>query len=203
MNSQNKMPGIAALALALLFPIYWGSALYWSSFSGDVFEFLKTDMQTFTAYDVLFLVIGVLEIYVYLSLAKALKEQLNSSSISLFLMIMAFTSALFHATVFIDVWLSLVSISASAVEDIVSISLFVSVAALVISTLAALICSILLLMKHSFINGTLKVFSILLLIVSFFQITVLFSAVNLLLFPCTLILLAMYFFKDPESLEVI
>lgn len=205
MNSNFAKPAIAALALAVLFPIYWLSAFYWGSDTTDIFSFLKTDMTTFSRLDILFLIIGVLEVYVYFSLATSLKDRINSKSLEIILMIMVASSAMFHATVIIDIILQLLngSMSSAAIDMTISVGLIVSIGALFVLSLSTLICSIMLITKHHKIASTLKVFSILLLIVSFLQLSVLFSVFNLFMFPCTLVLLAMYFFKDPDSLEVL
>jgi hypothetical protein len=205
MNKQNKISGIAAILLAVLFPIYWSSIFFVDSFNGDALSFIKADMMSFSGYDLLFIVIGTLEVFIYLRLAQTLKEQTNLNSARLLLMVMVFATALFHGTVLFDVWLHFASasMSAAAIDNMTSVGLFIAVLALAVATIAALVCSVLLLINREQVTSLLKVFGIFLLIVSLFQITVLFSVINILLFPCTLILLAMYFFKDPEALEVI
>lgn len=205
MNNQYLKPAIATLLLAILFPIYWSSTIYLATFEDDIFKFIQDDMTTLTGNDLIFIIIGCLEVYVYLSLAQLLKSRLQSNSASILLIIMAFASGLYHATIFFDVFFSMTGggLSNDAIEKVVSVGLFISVAALVVLTLAKLICSIVLLVNHRQIASLLKVFAVLLLLVSIFQLTFIFFSFNLLLFPCTLVLLAIYFMKEPESLEVI
>ena len=205
MNSQNTLPAVAALALAFLFPIYWGIALYSGNIEGDFSAYFKHDMQAFTPIDMLFVIIGLLEMYIYFSLAKSLQEQLNTKTLYILLMIMVATCGLFHATVLVDVWFSLfgTGMSIISIENVIAATQYIAVIALGLATILTFVCSIVMLSKFAQLPSMLKVLSVLLLVLSVFQMTVILSAFNLLLFPCILILLSVYFFKDPETLEVI
>lgn len=205
MNSQYMKPAIATLMLALLFPIYWSTAFYSASFDNDIFAFIKADMMTLSFSDLMFVIMGALEVYVYLSLSKALKVQLNSRFASILLIVMAIASGLFHGTVLFDVALSMTSgvLPSSSTDYIVATGLFLGVAALVLLAFATFTCSIVILINHQQIGSMLKVFAVLLLVVSVLQITVIFSAFNLLLFPFTLAMLAVYFAKEPDTLEIV
>ncbi len=205
MNNQYIKPAIATLLLAIVFPIYWSSAFYSASFNNDIFAFIKADMMTLGFSDLMFVIIGALEVYVYLSLSKALKVQLNSRFASILLIVMAIASALFHGTVIFDVALAMTSdaLPSSSIDSIVAVGLFSGIAALVLLAFSTFICSIVILINHQQISSMLKVFSVLLLVVSILQITVIFSAFNLLLFPFTLAMLAVYFVKEPDTLEIV
>ncbi|GAB3004766.1 hypothetical protein [Psychrosphaera aestuarii] len=205
MNSQYMKPAIATLMLALIFPIYWSTAFYSASFNNDIFAFIKADMMTLSLTDLMFVTMGALEVYVYLSLAKALKSQLTSRFAPILLVVMAIASGLFHGTVLFDITLSMTNgvFSNSLTDNIVATGLFLGVCALVLLAFATFICSIVILVNHQQISSMLKVFAALLLVVSVLQVTVIFSAFNLLLFPFTLALLALYFVKEPDTLEVV
>ncbi|GAA0299492.1 hypothetical protein GCM10009128_18060 [Psychrosphaera haliotis] len=205
MNNQYIKPAIATLLLAIVFPIYWSSAFYSASFNNDIFAFIKADMMTLGFSDLMFVIMGALEVYVYLSLSKALKVQLNSRFASILLIVMAIASALFHGTVIFDVALAMTSgaLPNSSIDSIVAVGLFFGIAALVLLAFSTFICSIVILINHQQISSMLKVFSVLLLVVSILQVTVIFSAFNLLLFPFTLAMLAVYFVKEPDTLEIV
>ena len=205
MSSQYTKPGIAAIALALLFPIYWSGIFIFGAQGEDAVSALYNDIQIFTSFDLLFVLIGALEIYIYVNLAKAVNEQLNASSVKVLLGIMIVTVALFHGIVVVDIYLNFAApaLTQSSIETVISGATIISIIALTMFTISALVLSIILLTMHQQITSMLKYFSVILLTVCILQITIFLAIVNIFLFPIALIVLAMYFFKDPETLEVI
>ena len=205
MNGNYIMPGIAAIALALLFPLYWSIVLVLGVDSQGFVEALREDMLTLSWMDGLFLLIGILEIYVYLSLVRAFNDQLNSNAAKILLFIIVGTIFFFHVGVFADLFLVFAQdgMSHQAIDTLVSTSVYIAVASLVVYIIAGIGLSIVILTKNNQNTSLLKYFAVLLLIVCLLQATVLFAIVNLLMFPIALVILAVYFFKDPESLEVV
>lgn len=205
MSSHYVKPGIAAIVLALLFPIYWSSIFIFGAGGGDWFDLVREEIQTFSGFDALFLLIGALEVYIYLSLLRTIENQLDSSFAKALLIIMMAAVALFHSLVMVDMYLAAFSsaLSSNMVDSIVGISVAMSIITLSIYTIAGLILSVFLLMHNVSTNPMLKYFAVLLLLVCLLQITLFLAIVNLVLFPLALIILAVYFLKDPEMVEVV
>ena len=107
MNRDYALPGFVAMALVVLYPIYWLVALNAGFSSESLFEAFRADAERLDLWDVLFVAIGVMEITVYLSLRNLLKERLNSDLASALLMLMAIFVALFTVIVVFDLVLAL------------------------------------------------------------------------------------------------
>ena len=202
-NPDFKIPGIAAILLAVLFPIYWLSV-----FSGSYNDFeqaFRSDLTTLGWSDALFILIGALEIYIYLSLRKILADQLETTVVNLLLFIMMGMVALFHSLVLVDIYLAsqYLTINTDTVDQFVSFSLLIAFATTIIYSLVGLVFSILLLSKGLANSIFLKVFSALLIATCIMQMTLILAVVNVVLFPITLLVLAVYFFKEPQMAEVV
>lgn len=205
MTTNYLKPGIAAIALALLFPLYWSFVLVFGPASEDLAEALTREFTTVDWLDALFIVIGVLEVYVLVSLVRSFKERFNSSLAKAVIYIMISAVVLFHGVVVVDFYLSMFKgeLSEDSVQSAVAISVYLAVSGLVIYLIAGFILSIVLLANSKDLANELKYFAILFLIICILGATILLSAFNLLLFPAALIMLAVYFLKDPDSLEVV
>jgi hypothetical protein len=202
-NPDFKIPGIAAILLAVLFPIYWLSV-----FSGSYDDFeqaFRSDLTTLGWSDALFILIGALEIYIYLSLRKILADQLETTVVNLLLFIMMGMVALFHSLVLVDIYLAsqYLTINTDTVDQFVSFSLLIAFTTMIIYSVVGLVFSILLLSKGLANSIFLKVFSALLIATCIMQMTLILAVVNVVLFPITLLVLAVYFFKEPQMAEVV
>ncbi len=200
-DNEYFKPAVAAVALALLFPLYW-----FFMFTSDFQDFetaLRDDILSLTFSDLLFITIGILEIYLYLSLRKSIKEQLNSSMLNACLLLMCILVAGFHLTVLFDLIFAVIGsglqeaskdwmISACIIIALVTISLYAVVASLF---------SILLIVKES--SVILKGFGVLLLVACLLQLSVIFSIASAFFFPIALVILAIYFLKEPQVVEVV
>ena len=201
---QNKdyfLPGVAAIFVAVISPIYW---LGMAASVGDS-DVLWQDMMSLGFSDILFASILLLTIYIYLNLKNILNEQLNFNHIDLLVWIYAAINILWVSTLLLDV--------ASAVlpENIVSqnegtflnIGLSIGVGAIVILGIIDLLIGILLLAKSTELPTLLKIFAIMSVIQGVLGITVVFAATLIFIFPITMIILAMFFLRKPESLELV
>ena len=200
-NKDYLLPGVAAIFVAVISPIYW---IGMSSSVGD-YDILWQDMMSLGFSDILFASILLLTIYIYLNLKNILNEQLNFNHIDLLVLIMVAINILWMSTLFIDI--------ASAVlpENIVTqnkdaflmINLSVSIGAIVILGIIDLLIGILLLAKSTELPTLLKIFAIMSVIQGVLGITVVFAATLIFIFPITMIILAMFFLRKPESLELV
>ena len=200
-NKDYLLPGVAAIFVAVISPIYW---LGMSSPVGDSFV-LGQDMLSLGFPDILFASILLLTIYIYLNLKNILNEQLNFNHIDLLVLIMVAINILWMSTLFLDV--------ASAVlpENIVTqnkgiflnIGLSIGIGAIVILGIIDLLIGILLLAKSTELPTLLKIFAIMSVIQGVLGITVVFAATLIFIFPITMIVLAMFFLRKPESIEIV
>ena len=200
-NKDYLLPGVAAIFVAVISPIYW---LGMAASVGD-FDVLWQDMMSLGFSDILFASILLLTIYIYLNLKNILNEQLNFNHIDLLVWIYAAINILWVSTLLLDV--------ASAVlpENIVSqnegtflnIGLSIGVGAIVILGIIDLLIGILLLAKSTELPTLLKIFAIMSVIQGVLGITVVFAATLIFIFPITMIILAMFFLRKPESLEIV
>ena len=205
MKSNYFKPGIAAIVLAVLFPLYWSFMLVFGPAYEDISQALRVELTTFDLMDGLFILIGVLEVYVYFSLIRSFDERLNSSLAKATLFIMIGAVIFFHCIVFVDLYLAIFQsgLTEKAIEGIIEVSTFVALSGLVIYIISGFTLSVVLLMHSKELASELKYFALIFLFVCLLSATILFSAINLLLFPVALIVLAVYFLKDPETLEVV
>ena len=200
-NRDYLLPGVAAIVVAVISPIYW---LGMAASVGDS-DVLWQDMMSLGFSDILFASILLLTIYIYLNLKNILNEQLNFNHIDLLVWIYAAINILWVSTLLLDV--------ASAVlpENIVSqnegtflnIGLSIGVGAIVILGIIDLLIGILLLAKSTELPTLLKIFAIMSVIQGVLGITVVFAATLIFIFPITMIILAMFFLRKPESLEIV
>ena len=200
-NRDYLLPGVAAIFVAVISPIYW---LGMSPSVGN-YDILWQDMKSLGFYDILFASILLLTIYIYLNLKNILNEQLNFNHIDLLVLIMVAINILWMSTLFLDI--------ASAVlpENIVTqnegtflnIGLSMGIGAIVILGIIDLLIGILLLAKSTELPTLLKIFAIMSVIQGVLGITVVFAATLIFIFPITMIILAMFFLRKPESLELV
>ena len=198
-TSTQKLFGISALALAVLFPIYWINAI---GFAFDVGEMsYREDFTTLDAWDLVFLVIGLLEITVYVGLRNYFKDQINGGFAGVLLLIMAGLIALTHATLLIDLTVGLGLLNATpGFLDTMAIA-SVLVLGLYAITLFAL--AIALLVRFPELPTLIKIFAALALITAGSQITIVFSFANIILFPILMLIVAFHFLLGDNNVEVV
>ena len=199
-NKDYLLPGVAAIFVAVISPIYW---LGMSSPIGDFA--LGQDMLSLGFSDILFASILLLTIYIYLNLKNILNEQLNFNHIDLLVLIMVAINILWMSTLFLDIASAVLpeNIVTQNKDAFLKINLSVSIGAIVILGIIDLLIGILLLAKSTELPTLLKIFAIMSVIQGVLGITVVFAATLIFIFPITMIILAMFFLRKPESLELV
>ncbi len=203
MSQQYLKPGIAAIALAILFPIYW---IYVLTTGGDDYAAAyQNDLLTLSWLDALFLLIGALEVYIYLSLRNTFNNLIKTKAARAALAIMASMVVVFHAPLILDLifFISNANAQSTTVIQWIEISFVSSIVALTIFSLTGLIFGVMLLVKKQYSGGLIKAFAVILLLMCAFQLTFVFSFLSIILFPLALTTLAIYFLKEPETVEVV
>ncbi|WP_417657518.1 hypothetical protein [Pseudidiomarina aestuarii] len=192
--------GMAALALAILFPIYWLGVF---GLAIDNYEngFLE-NITTLDAWDVLFVIIGALEVFVYLALRQSFKDQIEGGLAAVALLVMAALVALFHLTVVVDISLSL-GLLASYSDGLIEFVLIASLVILFLYAAVAFVFAIALLLRFAELSMLMKVFACGVLIMAVFQFTVILGIANIFLFPVLMLLLAVHFWRGEQTVEVV
>lgn len=197
------LPGIAALLLAVLFPSYW---LYAFSVGTENFmEVYRADLLSLSLSDFVFVLIGALEVYIYLCLRRSFAERLSSGAAAVLLLLMALLVALFHATVLVDITLSIVGfgLTSHTIDTISEFTIIGALGVLFAYGLVGFILSIVLLLNRTGAPSLLKYFAVILMVCCLLQFTVILSPLNVFVFPVGLLLLAFYFIKPAQQLEVV
>ena len=200
-NKDYLLPGVAAIFVAVISPIYW---LGMAASVGDS-DILWQDMMSLGFSDILFASILLLTIYIYLNLKNILNEQLNFNHIDLLVWIYAAINILWVSTLFLDVASAVLpeNIVSQNEDTFLNIGLSIGVGAIVILGIIDLLIGILLLAKSTELPTLLKIFAIMSVIQGVLGITLVFAATLIFIFPITMIILAMFFLRKPESLELV
>ena len=204
--NDNKFgfAAISAVILAVLFPAYWFNQILNVSVSGG--EGLYQDVTGLNPADLVFLLIGVLNIFVYLSLKSFLNERHAFNGADAPLLLLAATSAIYvFGSLAMDALMHFYGAELQLpwhkyTFDINTIALLVS--SIVFGVLDIILGIVLFTRAREFSN-ILRAFAIVILIQGFFELTVVFSPITFVIFPVALILLAILFTREPETLELV
>ena len=200
-NKDYLLPGVAAIFVAVISPIYW---LGMSPSVGD-YDILWQDIMSLGFYDILFASILLLNIYIYLNLKHILNEQLNFNHIDLLVLIMVAINTLWLCTLFLDVATTVLpdNIVTQNKDTFLNINLSVSIGSIIVIGIIDLLIGILLLMKLNEAPTLLKIFAIMSVIQGVVGMTVFFAGILIFIIPVTFIILAMFFLRKPESIEIV
>lgn len=203
-NNEYFWPAMGAIGLAIITPIYWVYVMVVGGF--NFYEGFSANVMSLDASDAAYLILGVLEIYVYLSLKRILHDRFNYSGINVLLYILIGTSVIFYLGLFcIDLIIALAgnSIAANTQALMVQASLIISMGCILTYGALFLLAGILLMRISEQLPNLLRTFAIVLLICGIFQITFIFGFIVIFLFPVALLILAAYFLQNPEMVEIV
>jgi len=200
-NKDYLLPGVAAIFLAVISPIYW---LGMSQWIGDYYV-LGQNMMSLGFSDILFASILLVTIYIYLNLKNILNEQLNFNNIDLLVWIYVAINILWMSTLLLDIASTVLpeNIVTQTKDTFLNIGLSMSIGAIVILGIIDLLIGILLLTKSTELPTLLKIFAIMSVVQGVIGITVVFAATLIFIFPITMIILAVFFLRKPESIEIV
>ncbi|NRA85680.1 MAG: hypothetical protein HRU22_18455, partial [Gammaproteobacteria bacterium] len=143
---------------------------------------------------------GLLSIYIYYSFKRILHDQLNFKSIDVLLWIMIGVSVVFFGGLFL---LDVLPTSVASNDLLVSMSYAISIGSMIIFGLGDIIIGIILLRHYDKLPSLLKAIAIVSLIQGIFEISIIFNFVVIFSLPVYLIILAVYFLREPEMIEVV
>ena len=203
-NSENTAPALAAILLAILFPLYWilELSVTGASLSGE--NYLPSLMWNYL--DWIFLVLGVLSIYVFLELRRVLIDQLNYTGLDIPIFIHVAISIVFYfglSIMNIALLIAGEEVALAYQEFVIGASLVVLLASIILTGVVEILMGCLLLRDSQLIPQSLKAFAIITLILGIFDLTILFSLASLFILPLSMIVLAAFFLYKPDMLEIV
>ncbi|NQY65781.1 MAG: hypothetical protein HRT38_19205 [Alteromonadaceae bacterium] len=197
-NNNYLLPGITAILLSVLFPIYWIQEITLGAYNDNESYFSNIGQLSFSSW--VFLSIGLFSIYIYYCFRRILHDQLNFKNIDVLLWLMIGISVVFYLGLFLlDVWPA--SVDSNGLH--MSMSYAISVGSMVIFGLVEITIGIILLRHFDILPSLLKAIAIVSLIQGIFELSIIFSFVVIFSFPVYLIILAVYFLRKPEMIEVV
>lgn len=197
MNKEHNylLDGVAALALAVLFPLYWIIEI---GSHGDDFD-LASVINGLQVNDLLFLTVGLLNAYFYVSVRRILFDHHHYSRLNIVFALMIGLCAVFYLGTFaID---ALAGPNPS--ESVQTLMFMLTIGSLVVFGVLDIVVGALLLMEGDRLSSLVRVFAIVSLVQGIVEITVVLSPLTLFLFPVSTALMAVYFLREPEAVEIV
>ncbi len=204
MNNNYTSAGVVAIALLILFPIYWVGLISGGMFDSGA-EFYRSAIE-FSGSDILFLLVGALTVYVYLSLKRLLSDQYGFSGANLPINILIVMTCIYvFGLLSLDLLMSVFgdSLGLTTHKLVLNANLVIGIASMVVFGAADILLGAVLLNSSISESMVIKVLSIILVVQGFIEISVIFSAAVVVIFPLTMLLVALLFMQKPEVLEVI
>ncbi len=199
MKSDYALPGIAAIAIAILFPalmMYEIISFDSSSSKGTYFSLGEWGFPDF-----IFILIGLLSVFVFYQFKKILNEQLNFKTLDILLWIMIGLNILFHVVlVLADGYLGLSGINIEAMGFTLTA---LTVSALIVFGLVDVLIGSLLLLDHQKRPKILAILGMVSIFLGVFEMAFPLFGLVLILFPAYMIILGVYFLREPETIEVV
>lgn len=204
MNRENALSGYVAIALAILFPVYWGTAFWYGLDTPSLAESFRADITRLSLLDGLFLLIGVMEIYLYLSLRRVLQNHLEGRVCTVLLVLMAIAVGLQAATVLFDLVLG---IGGGLVDNGRDWLVMMASTWLLLSMFAigviGLVLSIALLVTSAGGAPLLKVFAVVLMISSLLTLSIMLAPLSFVTYPIAFLVLGVFFLRGGYEVEVV
>jgi hypothetical protein len=203
-NSDYTLAGIAAIALAILFPLYWVIAISSGMFDSGI-SFYQSVIG-FAWSDLLFVFVGLLTVYVYLCLKRLLNQQYGFSGVNLPLNILIVCSAIyFFALAALDLVMDVFGdgLGLSVHKFVINANITIGVGGLLVFGVADILMGVLLLKNSDNDSSILKTLAIVAIIQGIIEITIIFSLALIAIWPLMLVVLAILFMHKPDQLEVI
>ncbi|PCI66674.1 MAG: hypothetical protein COB38_10015 [Gammaproteobacteria bacterium] len=194
-NNDYLLPGIAAIFVAVLFPVSWIYLLVFSSSSISDLQFgFHLSISSF-----LFLLVGLTSIYVYYYFIKLLHDHHNFRRADFALWSIIAASSIFYIGSFlmdvVSLWLD--------VALPITISHWIFGATVIMFGIIDILIGVTLLAGHEDLPAQYKMFAIINLIMGVFEVTLIMSPIVLILLPVVTILIAIIFLKKPEMIEIV
>lgn len=194
-NNEYLLPGLGALALAILFPVYWFTEIGMAGYFPEI-DALANGLSPL---DIVFLLVGALNIYFYLSLRRILVDHHQYKKLNVVLAIMIGFCAAFHlGTFFVD------ALASSVDSDLASgLIVTITLVSLIAFGVLDIIVGIMLLRDGGEMAALIRIFAVVTLIQGIFEVSIVFSPLVLIVFPLSALFLAVHFLRPAEMVEVV
>ena len=197
MNNDYVWPGLAAIALAMLTPVFW---LYVA-----LSDYTDGIGQGLVAADWVFLLMGFVTVYVYYALRRILHDHHNFRDLDIFLAMIIAVNVVFYLGGFaLELFAPLFGDNLAARhESALGLNMLLTAGCTVAFGIIDILIAFVLMRNSAQLPYPVKVFAIVTLIQGIFELTILFSFFTAVIYPVALIVLAVYFLRKPETIEVI
>jgi len=194
-NNDYFWPGIAAITVAFLFPVYW---IYEIAMMETMFSF-SDYLHSSGPASWIFLLIGALNAYVYYAFKHQLYNHHNYRDADVVLGILIAVCCAFYLGMFavnaLSPWFG------TSYNSIALMSIWVG--SLIVFGVLDILLAVLLLRNSKELPVLVRVFAVVNLLLGIFEVTVLFSIAAILLFPIAVFILALNFWQKPEVIEIV
>lgn len=202
MKNEYTIAGIAAIVLAILFPSLMVYELI--TYDAETWKDMLVDTREWGISNVLFIVAGILAIYVIYNFKKILNEQQNFKSLDVLLWILIVLSAFFHIVLVVAEGF----VGMGEVTGAQATNVGIGLAGLSISTLIGfgivdIVTGVILIINRHKLPNILTGLGIVSVIQGVFEISILLMGFVIISLPIYMIILSIYFLSKPESIEVV
>ncbi len=202
MKNDYALAGIAALVLAILFPSLMVYELI--NYDAQSWKDMLVDTREWGLSHYLFIMAGMLAIFVLYNFKKILNEQQNFKSLDVLLWILMILSAVFHIVLVI----AEAYVGASQITADQSMNVGIGLAGMSISVLIAfgivdIVVGVVLIINRSKLPNILTALGIVSIIQGVFEISIILMGLAIVSFPIYMIILAIYLLSKPETIEVV
>lgn len=196
MKSNDYLwPGIASVLVAVGMPFYWlvlaGTA--------DLSDYTHRLPQGPELSDLVFIALGGLMIYIYLSLRKILHDHYNYHGADLAISLLIAACAIFHVGTLLLDYLG----GQFMPESFALAAGLMWVFFTVLFGVMDIVLAIMLLKDRAQLSDLLFAFALINLVLGLFELTIVFSFTVLVLYPLTLLVLAVAFLRRPREIEFV
>jgi len=203
-NNDFTTAGIAAISLAILFPLYWVYIISTGAFDSGA-NFYQTTLE-FSFDDVWLIVLGMLSIFVYWSLKKVLDNHLGYGAVGVPIT-MAMIACGVHAfgLAGLDAFMSVFAdqLGLSVHKFVLGSQYTIGLGALIIFGVADILIGALIIKNADHDSTVLKVLAIVMIIQGIVELTIVFSPLLIGVFPITLVVMSVIFLSKPSGVEVV
>ena len=203
-NNDFMGAGIAAIALAVLFPLYWVYIISTGTFDSGV-NYYQTTLE-FGFDDVWLILLGALSIFVYWSLKKVLDNHLGYGAIGVPIIIAIVACGVYtFGLAGLDAFMSIFSnqVGLSTHKFVFGAQYLIGVVFMIVFGVADILIGVLILKNADHDSAVLKVLAIAMIIQGILELTVFLSPLVIGVFPITLIIMSVIFLTKPQAIEVV
>lgn len=203
MNIKTLFPGLAAIFLAVAFPAYWVPEF--AVGVDNIESSMWKNVSTLNLHDLLFVTISLMAAYICYALMQKLHDELNYKKIDPLLWILIGTNILFTATIIVDITASALGME-WAIQNkdmLVGTATAVSLGCTIVFGVTDIIIGVMLLRSGDSTPTILKIFGAVTLLQGICEFIFVFVFAVVFIYPVSLILLAIFFIRTPETIEVV